>query len=205
MIYFIVTCSLYDECHIRKTQYTNAIRQLQIVTANIPNLQIIVVENNGNRPTMLDKFGCDVLYTNNNQMPTRNKGNKELKDVRDCMNAYHIQDDDFVVKMTGRYILTDSSEFIEKLKHLDPCDECIIKYGSYLNPANEKMEDCITGLIGMRAKYIQHIQWSTEPEYNGCIEWDWARATYLIPDENIYKVGSLGIYICPGNNTYFLV
>lgn len=201
MIYIIVTCSLYDECNIRKTQYTNAIRQLQKISSDIANLKIIVVENNGNRPTILDAFGYDVLYTTNNQLPTRNKGNKELKDVRDCIEAYHIQDDDFVVKMTGRYVLTDSSEFIDKLKHLDHY-ECIIKYGSYLNPANEKMEDCITGLIGMSAKYVKRVQWCPE---GGCIEWDWARATYLIPDENIYKVGSLGIHICPASNTYFLV
>jgi len=201
MIYIIVTCSLYDECNIREAQYTNAIRQLTKMTSDIPNLKIIVVENNGKRPTVLDEFGCDVLYTTNNQFPSRNKGNKELKDVRDCIEAYNIQDDDFVAKMTGRYVLTDSSEFIERLKHLDHY-ECIIKYGSYSKPANEKMQDCITGLLGMRAKYIKHVQWSAE---YGCIEWEWAKATYLIPDEHIYKVGTLGIHICPGNNTYFLV
>lgn len=201
MIYVLVTCCLYNDCDIRKSQYSRAIQTLNHVTADIPNLKIIVIENNGKRRTMLHDLGCDVFYTNNNQLPTRNKGNKELKDVRDCIEAYHIQDDDFVVKLTGRYVLAHSSEFIDKLKHLDHY-ECIIKYGSYLKPGDEKMEDCITGLIGMSAKYIKHIKYCKN---KGCIEWEWARATYLIPNEKIYKVGSLGIYICPQSNTYFLV
>lgn len=201
---------MFDDCDIRESQYSRAIEVLIRATSDIPNLKIIVIENNGKRETVLDHFGVDVFYTDNNKirtcnidetLPVQNRGNKELKDVLDCIAAYNIQDDDFVVKMTGRYVLTDSSEFIDRLKHLDQY-ECVIKYGSFGRPADEKMEDCITGLIGMCAKYVKRVQWSPE---GGCIEWDWARATYLIPDEKVYKVGSLGIHICPGSNTYFLV
>lgn len=51
---------------------------------------------------MLD---CEVYYTLNNNVQTNNKGYKELQDILDCIVKYNINDSDFIVKMTGRYIL----------------------------------------------------------------------------------------------------
>jgi hypothetical protein len=79
--------------------------------------------------------------------------------------------------------------------------ECVIKYGSYMNPVNYIMDDCITGLIGMSCLYVKQIQKPT----GGCVEWDWAKVTKLINKDNIYLVNKLGINICPGSNTYFAV
>ena len=58
---------------------------------------------------MLD---CEVYYTENNFMLTGNIGIIELQDILDCIDKYNINDTDFIVKMTGRYILDDNSEFI---------------------------------------------------------------------------------------------
>jgi hypothetical protein len=112
MIYFIITTSLIKQDYeIRKQQYINGITTLKTLTKNI-NCKLCIVENNGQRKTFLDDFGIDVLYTNNNEIKTNNKGIKELKDVWDCTNHFNIQDNDFIVKITGRYILQENNEFL---------------------------------------------------------------------------------------------
>lgn len=205
MIYFIVTTSLFNHCDIRKSQYINAINKLKQVINNlkIENYKIIIVENNGDKSTFLDIFNyidCSIFYTTNNFIKTTNKGYKELQDILDCIDKFNINDTDFIVKMTGRYLIEDKSEFMSIIKNLNNKKyDCVIKYGSYLNPVNYKMNDCITGLIGMTCKYIKMIE---KPEPGVCLEWNWAKVTYLIEDEKIYKVDKLGINIfpCPGNN-----
>jgi hypothetical protein len=205
MIYFIVTACLYNNCNIRKEQYIRAINKLKESLHNYENYcKIIVVENNGARITFLNDLNVEVMYTNNNSLPQKNKGYKELRDVIDCIEQYEIQDADFVVKMTGRYILQDESEFIkvikENIKNMEY--DCIIRYGSYMKPSNNQMKDCITGLIGMRCKYVKDIEF---PSKNVCVEWNWAKVTYKIDNTKIYKAKSLGISICPNSNKYFLV
>jgi hypothetical protein len=133
-------------------------------------------------------------------MKTTNKGCKEFQDVIDCIHHYKIPDDDFVVKLTGRYIIEYPNEFMDAVKK--NIYDCVIKYGSYYNPVTYKTKDCITGLIGMRGKYIKKI---VCPKENECIEWKWAEITYDIEDDKIYKVIKLNTKICPGGNEYFNV
>jgi hypothetical protein len=205
MIYFIITTSVFNDCSIRKTQYINGITKLKenIKFFNIENYKIIIIENNGQRETFLNAFDCEVYYTINNFLRTNNKGYKELQDILDCITKYNINDSDFIVKMTGRYILQDNSEFMNIIKNIHNTNyECVIKYGSFYEPSNYKMNDCVTGLIGMSCLYVKQIE---KPKYNGCVEWKWAKVTNLIDNEKIYLVNNLGINICPNSNDYFLV
>jgi hypothetical protein len=208
MIYFIITCCIIDNCDIRKQQYINGINILKDIIKSINNYKIIIVENNGLRNTYLDNLDCIINYTTNNSLLTNNKGYKELKDIFDCIEKYNIYDNDFIVKMTGRYILDINSEFINIVKNMNIDNnfnysyDCIIKYGPYFDPVDYKMNDCITGLIGIKCYFIKKIIFPTEYE---AVEWNWAKCTYLINDEKIHKVKKLGINICPGSNNYFLV
>ncbi len=202
MIWFIVTACVVDKCPIRKQQYINGINSLKqsLESVSFP-YKIIIVENNGLRYIYLDELGCDILYTNNN-FTQNEKGYKELNDVFDCINHYNIADEDFIVKMTGRYVLEPCSEFMNEIKNLHNTHyECIIKYGSYITPVDYKTDNCITGLIGMKCYYVKRINYPNPYE---CVEWKWGLATYLISDDKICKVKTLGINICPGSNTYFL-
>jgi len=205
MIFFIVTTSLFNNCFIRQKQYIIAINKLKevIEKLQIKNYKIIIVENNGKRNTILDKLNCEVYYTKNNFKEINNNGNKELYDILDTIKKYNIDNTDFIVKMTGRYILDDDSEFmnIVKNQHITNYD-CVIKYGNYLKPVNYKMNDCITGLIGMTCSYVKQIKKVKE---NECIEWNWAKVTNLIDNSKICLVNKLGINICPGCNNYFNV
>ena len=205
MIYFLVTTSLYSNCGIRKNQYARGIYKLKevIQTLGIENYKIIIIENNGRRNTFLDLFGCETYYTNNQFLPTGNRGYKELQDILDCIEYYQIKDNDFVVKMTGRYLLHDDSHFMKAIQNIHNTNyKCVIMYGPYYKPVNYKMMDCITGLIGMQSKYVKQIR---KPFENECLEWKWAEATYYIDNTDICILDKLGIDICPGSNTYFSV
>ena len=203
MIYFIVTVCLFKDNPERDSQYIKGIRILKNVIAlnNITDYKIIIVENNGNRKTFLEDLGCIVFYTNNNLLSTNNKGIKELQDVLDCITHFNINDDDFIVKITGRYYLHKDSEFIQIIKDINSTKYyCVLKYGWYGSPVDYKTKDCITALIGMRSYYIKKIEMPTEQE---CVEWKWAIATYLMDDEKIYKVNKLGIDIAPFGSTNY--
>ena len=203
MIYFIITTSIFNNCTIRKKQYINGINKLkQIINKLIfENYKIIIVENNGKRDTFLNSLHDEVYYTENNLIKTSNKGLKELQDILDCIDKYNIHDNDFIVKMTGRYVLDDNSEFMNIIRNNTMYD-CVIKYGSYLKGVNYKTNDCITGLIGMSCLYVKQIE---KPNENECVEWNWAKVTNLIDDNKIYLVNNLGINICPSSNNYFKV
>ena len=208
MLYFLITtCLIFNNCPIRQQQYINGITQLQKVIAklNITNYKIIIIENNGDRNTFLNLLNCEVFYTNNNSIDTTNKGIKELKDIIDCIYQYNIQDDDFIVKMTGRYVLNDDSEFMNVIKDIHNTNyKCVIKYGSYLDvgSTNRRREDSITGLIGMSCFYVKKID---VPGEYVCVEHNWAKTTYNMNEKDICSLGNLGINICPGSNNYFLV
>jgi hypothetical protein len=200
-----VTTSIFNNCSIRQNQYIKGINKLKKITQdlNFENYKIIIVENNGNRHTILNTLGCEVYYTENNFIQTGNKGTKELKDILDCIDKYNINNTDFIVKITGRYILNDDSEFMNIIKNIHNTNyDCVIKYGSYLEPVNYKINDCITGLIGMTCEYVKLIE---TPNENECVEWKWGKVTNLIDDNKIYLVNNLGIHICPGSNKYFKV
>ena len=205
MLYFIVTTSLFIDSNIRQSQYINGINKLKQIIFNlkIKNYKIIIVENNNSKYTFLDTLNCTTFYTANNFLKTENKGYKELQDILDCIYKFNINETDFIVKMTGRYILDDDSEFMSIIKNINNTKyDCVIKYGSYFNPVNYKMNDCITGLIGMTCGYIKKIE---KPNENECVEWKWGKVTYLIEDKNIFIVNKLGINICPNSKKYFTV
>jgi len=210
MIYFIITTSLFtgDSNSIRKEQYRKGILTLyhQIQIHQIDSYRIIIVENNGFRSTYLDEVAREIdatlYYTNNNRLPTNNKGYKELQDILDVIHFLPIIDEDFIVKMTGRYILDETSSFLEKCKNRTENIDTILQYGSYMKPSSEKMGDCITGIIGMRCSYIKRIE---KPRESECVEWKWANVTLEIPEHRVTKMTELGIWICPGSDDYFLV
>jgi hypothetical protein len=213
MIYFLVTCSLIDKHptewiikipeEYRIKEYAVGIETILNISRHMPDSRVILIENNGKRETFLDLYrGCEVFYTNNNTIKTKNKGLKELKDVKDCIEHYKISDDDFVVKLSGRYRITDPSPFIDRLRYLSDTMDCILRYGSFNRPSDTRVKDCITGLIGMRCKYVKLIE---EPHENDPVEWKWAWVTYQIPEERILIMKSLGLYMRPMNTAPLIV
>jgi len=212
MNYFLVTTSISDSLSMtRKLEYISGITQLinAIIQNEITNYKVIIIENNGfNKKTFLDDLilllpdSVEVFHTNNNNnIITNNKGVKELQDILDCINHHNINDDDFIVKMTGRYYVSTTSELFKQLKTQKY--DCILRYGSFINPVNYKMNDCITGFICMKCKYIKMIEIPNEKE---AVEWKWGKVSMTISDEKIFIVNHLNMMMKPscGNITYFI-
>ena len=154
MIYLILTTSLhnyYGSSANREQQYRSAILE---TLSHLPStIQPIIVENNGLRATFLDHFvhaekNVPVLYTDHNEM-RKSKGVKELLDIQHVIRQYGIQDNDMVIKVTGRYHVTSSSFFQEVINHQEHYDAFIKFYGvcSLSFDPNES----VLGFYAMRA------------------------------------------------------
>ena len=204
MIYVLITvCLIKQDYEIRKQQYINGISKAKEYFSKIPDIKLCIIENNGKRKTFLDDFGIDILYTTNNSLPTRNKGIKELQDVKDAIEFFKINESDFIVKLTGRYILQENSEFLQELTKFNPdITDCIIKFGNCSYTVFHKVPECLTVLIGMKCKYVKQI---SVPAENESVEHRWAIATFHIVLNRIVCMKKMGILVCPGHNNYFLV
>lgn len=192
----IVTCLMLRDYELRKQEYLLGIPSV-IKRCQGKGYNIVIVENNGKRPTFLDDFGIPVLYTSNNLLPMWNQGAKEQLDILACINHFGMQDNDFIIKMTGRYRLDDPCNFFDVLEKGEY--DAVIRYGNYRQSPQPKNTDCILGLIGMRCKNVKNVK---VPESES-LELDWGQESLNI--ENVCCIDKLGLWLAPGNHEFFLV
>jgi hypothetical protein len=159
MIYLIITTSInnkygFKQDNERKEQYIHAISEtLKYVPSEI---KIIIVENNGERTTYLDIFksnNVDIVYTNNNFTTYKSKGITEFNDIKEIIVKYDINDNDIIIKLTGRYFLKSDiflKDIISNEKKYDAFikffDVCSLKYES---------NSCVLGCYAMRTLYLK--------------------------------------------------
>jgi hypothetical protein len=204
-IYVIATACLFNDEQRRTDEYIRGVKKMMELTKDIPNLKIIIVENNGKRPTFFDTLGPEVLYTDNNKRD-EDKGIKELRDVLQCIEHYKIKDRDFIVKFTARYLPADDSPFIKALPDFDKNNfDCFVKYGSaWDHKTDHSVDNCNLGLFGMRCEYVKKIQFADNS--NGVIpmEWKWAEvARDLIDKSKINVFRYLGLNVRVGGAQEF--
>lgn len=147
--------------------------------------RVIVVENNGPRATFFDTMDCEVLYTDSNKYIMR-KGLSETLDIWNCLYTFQIPEDELVVKITGRYLLDTKGTFCKELKEYNSdITDCILRYGSFIQPENdEPQEDCLTGLIAMKCKYIKQIQYKDVD----VIEYEWAKQSLRLDSSTVRRI-----------------
>jgi hypothetical protein len=162
MIYLIITTSINNrfgtqDANERKDRYIYAIGE---TLKNLPHeIKPIIVENNGKRETYLDNFyhhhnqHVKVFYTENNRQQFKSKGANELMDIKEVIEKYGIEDDDIVIKLTGRYRAFSPKIFREVIENENKFDAFVKFFGT----CSLKFEqyDCILGCYAMRAKYIK--------------------------------------------------
>jgi len=190
--YMIITACLENKIGVkngpeREKRYVESIRtSLALLDKNI---KPIIVENNGKRHTCLDDLGCDVYYTNNNELPFdgETKGFIELMDIQEVIEHYHIQDNDMIIKMTGRYKLLDSS-FIDTV-NANPQYDAFFKFFNVCTLKFES-EDCVLGLYAMRCSYLKQIT------VNGDLPLEQEVAIYVVKNLNVMDVEQLGLECC---------
>lgn len=199
MLYLIITTCLNNKYGImdfenRKKRYIECIETVKLINKELNNqIKIIIVENNGIRNTFLDELEVDVLYTENNNYNSNNymlhKGPNEMMDIKDVINKYNINDDDIVIKLTGRYKLLNSS-FFKLILDSNNRYDVFMKFAD-ISRGVYKKNDCAMGLYGIRCKYLKIFEFklkNTSPECN--------LATFIrenINDDKIYEVNTLNL------------
>jgi hypothetical protein len=155
MIYIIITTSINNKIGIkndthRQTKYTDSIHQLLELIKNDASIKPIIVENNGLRQTYLDDFKCDIFYTNNNKFNFSHKGENELLDIKEVINHFNIQEDDIIIKITGRYKLLNLN-FINVVK--ENKYDAFVKFFNVCTKTYMR-NDCVLGLFAIKCKYL---------------------------------------------------
>jgi len=192
MIYLIITTSINNvhgaaNASHRKKRYIESIQaSLKYITSDI---KPIIVENNGARETYLDNLGCDVLYTNTNNTSFK-KGEKEMRDIQAVIQKYNINDDDTVIKLTGRYRLLGDA--LIKLIKERPDMDAFVKFFN-VSTLTFDSHDCALGLFAIKAKYLKTLRYpnKTSPEKEFV-----AYVRYNIKKEHIYEITDLQLECC---------
>jgi hypothetical protein len=164
MIYLIITTSINNKYGTqdsleRKERYLHAISEtLKLLP---PKIIPIIVENNGQRDTYLDNFYNNnnakelikVCYTENNKLQFKSKGINEFLDIKEVINRYEINDNDIIIKLTGRYRAL-SPQFLKYILENENNYDAFIKFYGTCSLKFEQY-DCILGCYAMRANFIK--------------------------------------------------
>lgn len=194
MIYVLITTALIENNYeIRKQHYIKGINSI-LEKCQGKNYKFVIVEGNGKRPTFLDDFGVDVLYTENNiKMFNPNYGSMELRDILEFIDKYNVSDEDFIIKVTGRYYLDDPCPFFDQI---DKNYDIVMK---------TEIGKC-SSLIGMRCKYFKMVEMPTSSPWTH-LEQNMGNVTNTC--ENICRLDILGIFTAgtyaPGGITNFIL
>ena len=94
-----------------------------------------------------------VLYTRNNSIAAKSKGVNEMLDIQAVLREYNIQDNDVVIKLTGRYRLL-SPLFLEEIQKQENNYDAWVKFFGSCSLRFEKY-DCILGSYAIRAKFLK--------------------------------------------------
>jgi len=206
MIYIIISTSIFNinggnnDLQHRQIRYMNSLQHLLKLIQNDVSIRPIIVENNGLGRSYLDDLKCDVFYTNNNQFRCKHKGVNELMDIKDVIKQYNIQDEDVIIKLTGRYKLLDLS-FINLVKKNVDTHDAFIKF---FNVCTKQFmfNDCVLGLFSIKCKYIKEFNYAciSSPEVEFA---EYVRLT--VPNNKIMEVQSLNLECCFADDLRILV
>jgi len=160
MIYLILTASLITNRFTmnvnREKEYVSAITE---TLTHLPSeIQPIIVENNGSRPTCLDHFlhadrSVPVIYTDHNRHSFKSKGVNELLDLHTVIDQIAIQATDWIIKLTGRYRVI-SPTFFEKLIQEGDSYDAFVKFYNVDHMTWDK-SDIILGCYAIRGYYLK--------------------------------------------------
>lgn len=172
MIYLIITTSINNrfgtqDLTERKDRYLYAISETLKVLPH--EIKPLVVENNGKRETYLDNFyhhhnqHVKVIYTDNNKQSFKSKGVNEILDIKEVIEKYGIEDNDIIIKLTGRYRALSSKFFKEVIENENNFDAFVKFFGT----CSLKFEqyDCILGCYALRAKFFKMYNHFTIDNY----------------------------------------
>ena len=106
---------------LRKTEYINCLERLKHY-----GMKPYIVEScHSIGPTFLDDHAFHVCYTGTNNPRLRNKGVNEALSLIAALEYFNFDDNDMIIKLTGRYIL-EPADFINTVKN-NPDVDAVVK------------------------------------------------------------------------------
>jgi hypothetical protein len=202
-VYLIITCCINNTSGIkwgarRRAEYFLALAN--VLNFCPPQIKPIIVENSCENKSYLDVFNCDILYTQDNSRLIEgdvvlHKGSREMIDIKKVIEKYNIQDDDVIVKLTGRYQIFKPDFFVTVLENLEK--DCIFRE---LNVCNSVVDDIsiVMGLFSIRCKYLKQFEYRNHGV--GCEEEFRTFINQYIHQDKILKVKTLWLRVCIGDN-----
>lgn len=155
----------FDE---RKKEY---IKTLEVLDSyGYTNCYIVeAIKSDG--PTFLEKHSQNVIYSNVNNSSLRNKGVNEAQSIKKALNQFKFDDNDMIIKITGRYFFT-SDTFLIKVKN-SPEFDAFFKTGAG--------EQIFTGCFALRYKYFKEFIYQLDLEVmeSNMINIEWKLAQYI--------------------------
>jgi hypothetical protein len=200
-IHVICTSALISQNYaMRKQEY---IKSLKIIIG-YGYLPYIFESCHSRSPSFFEKYTDRVCYTNSNDYQLKNKGVNEGRAIIEGFRQCRFNDDDMIVKLTGRYWF-NSRDFLETVENHSEVDAFFKYTGGGSNNVGDP-NSVITGCYAMRYKLfkemIESFDYSTmEREM---IDIERAVSAYInqMPERGykIMRMGKLGITANIGSN-----
>jgi hypothetical protein len=209
MIYLIITASInnlhgYENNKEREDRYKYAINE---TLKHVPSeIKPLIVENNGKRESFFDYFyqnrnHIKVIYTENNKFKFKSKGINEMLDIKEVIQKYGIEDEDIIIKLTGRYRILSSKFFEEIIENQNNYDAFVKFFGT----CSQKFEkyDCILGCYAIRAKFLKMFNHLSIDNYNSA---EIAFARYVkFCGARIKEIEQIDVECCFAENNRILI
>lgn len=203
MIHLLIsTCVMAGDCDRRQTYLHRISVAFEEFRNVIPDIKVVILNNCGEENAdylyLLEDDNLQLFHTSNQLIPTTNKGLKELKDVKDYIDQNNVPDDDFIIKLTGRYLIEKHSPFLVALQNdWNENIECMIRLGDYDDRCVKSISvgdeiDCLSGLIGFKCFHYKNMPLPEEFEN---LEWIMAETSIQIPESRKIILDDLGINI----------
>lgn len=203
-VYLIITCCIDSKIGVkwagrRRQEYFLGVSNV-LEHCRGKDIIPIIVENSKDGSSFLDVFNCDKVYTKNNNFEIENdmimhKGVNEIRDIMAVMKKYDIQNDDMIIKFTGRYMLFQDDFFKLVLDNLDK--ECIQKTYNVCTYSSNEI-DIVMGLFAIKARYLKVFDYRNTDM--GCEEEFKRYILDHINKENIVEAEKLYLRVCLGDN-----
>jgi len=107
-----------------------------------------IVESCKQGPTFLNDYSSKVIYSATNNPLLHNKGANEVLSLCTALKEFNLDDNDMIVKLTGRYYFSDNS-FLHCIQQ-HPAIDAFIKYDTQLDMM-------FTGCFALRAHFFKRM------------------------------------------------
>lgn len=148
--FFCTAALINNQYEIRKQEYIACLKRISEL-----GYQPFVVESCVQGPTFLDDYATDVFYSQTNNPRLRNKGVNEAVSMLASFSHFNFQDDDMIIKFTGRYHMT-SDRLIQLIKTNPEFDIFVIA----LNQYNQTFTACFAMRYRLLKEMLQNIDYT---------------------------------------------